>query len=172
MREEDHREGFLSALTDAETGLFDGPFATFKLDEEFKRATRFHQPLSLVLLDCGIVSWPEDPTDRSLVLAEVASIFLSECRDIDTLARFTETEFLFLLPGTGVDGATAVARRMLEQLRSHRYSVEIELDPVVGLATVPASGISDKREFLERAVSCLAAARSGAGEAGLCASCE
>lgn len=106
------------------------------------------------------------------MLAEVAAIFLGECRDIDTLARFTEKEFLFLLPGTGVDGASAVARRMLEELRSHRYSVEIELNPVVGLATVPASGISDKREFLERAENCLAAARSGAGDAGLCSSCE
>ncbi len=172
MREDDLQDGFLSLLTDAETGLFDGPFATFKLDEEYKRATRFHQPLSLILLDCGIASWPEDASDRSLVLAEVASIFLSECRDIDTLARFTESEFLFLLPGTGVDGATAVARRMLVQLREHQYSVEFELDPVVGLATIPASGISDKREFLERAEACLAAARSGAGEDGLSASCE
>lgn len=172
MVDDDQRDHLLDLLTDAETGLYDGPFATFKLDEEYKRAIRFHQPLSLILLDCGIENWPRDGADRSTVLAEVASIFLNECRDIDTLARFTESEFLFLLPGTGMDGATAVAHRMLQELRSHRYSVAVELRPMAGLVTVPASGISDKRAFLREAESCLAAARSGAGQEGLCASSE
>jgi len=168
----DQPDHLLDYLTDAETGLFDGPFATFKLDEEFKRAMRFHQPLSLILLDCGIEGWPENLPDRSTVLAEIASIFLNECRDIDTLARFTESEFLFLLPGTGTDGAMAVARRMLGELRNHDYSVEVALEPLAGLVTVPANGISDKRAFLTKAESCLNAARSGAGHAGLCASWE
>src|SRR5690606_26836502 len=70
--------GFVERLTDPETGLFDGPFAGFKLDEEFKRATRFHQPLSLVLVDSGVREWPADEGERRTVLAEIASIFLNE----------------------------------------------------------------------------------------------
>ncbi|MBK8977965.1 MAG: hypothetical protein IPM29_18820 [Planctomycetes bacterium] len=57
--------GFVARLTDRETGLFDGPFASFKLDEEFKRARRFHQPLSLLLLDCGVAEWPRDAEARA-----------------------------------------------------------------------------------------------------------
>jgi len=166
---EEHREDrFLDQLNDAETGLFDGPFAAFKLDEEFKRATRFHQPLSMILLDCG-GDLPADPYDRRIVLAEVASVFLTECRDIDTLARFTETVFLFLLPGTGSDGAATVARRMLEGLRERQYSAPVAFKPVAGIATVPTTGVADRAGFLARAETCLEVARDDSSRAGLCA---
>ena len=166
---EQHTEhAWMDTLTDDDTGLFDGPFATFKLDEEFKRATRFHQPLSLILLDCG-AALPQDALDRRTVLAEMASIFLNECRDIDTLARFTETVFLFLLPGTGSDGAASVARRMLEELGQRTYSAAIEVTPAAGIVTVPTTGISDRQEFLGRAEACLEVAMSDPSHSGLCA---
>ncbi len=150
---------FIDGLTDEETGLFDGPFATFKLDEEYKRALRFHQPLSLILFDCG-ADLPDDEIDRRTVLAEIASVFLNECRDIDTLSRFTETVFLFLLPGTGSDGAAAVARRMLEGLRERPLSGGVEIAPAAGIATVPMSGIADRTAFLRAAETCLRSARA------------
>jgi GGDEF domain-containing protein len=163
----------LEQLTDPETGLFDGPYAGLKIDEEFKRAIRFHQPLSLVLLDIGPVGGlPADSASRRTVLAEVAGVFLNECRDIDVLARFTESIFLFLLPGTGVPGATAVTRRMLATLRERRFAAGVRLEPYAGLASVPAAGVTNREGFLVRAEACLLLAKDGAGEAGLCADRE
>ncbi len=95
-------------------------------------------------------------------------MFLNECRDIDVLARFTETTFLFLLPGTGLDGADRVALRMLHSLREREYGAGTRLDPKAGLVTVPATGISERRSFLARAEACLRVAQQGGGEGGLC----
>lgn len=156
--------GAVARWTDAETGLFDGPFAGFKLDEEFKRARRFHQPLSLVLLDAGVTSWPADDEARKTVLAEIASIFLNECRDIDVLARFTPDVFMFLFPGTGPDGARIAVERIVASLRERQFSVPLELRPAAGIATVPLVGVRDRRAFLALAEAALDAARKATDE--------
>jgi len=166
MLEGQHQDWVLEELTDKATGLFAAPFASFKLDEEFKRAMRFHQPLSLLLLDLGS-DLPTSPAARDACLAEAASVFLTSCRDIDVLARFTETTFLFLLPGTGSAGAAVLARRMIQEL-DERALDEGALEPRAGLATIPASGIEDRATFLARAEACLRLARDGQGEGGLC----
>ncbi|MCA8966208.1 MAG: GGDEF domain-containing protein [Planctomycetes bacterium] len=158
----------LTRLQDPETGLLDGPYATLKLDEEWKRAIRFHQPLSLLLLDVGRGLEEADADERRAALAEVAGVFLNECRDIDVLARFAPTVFLFLLPGTGPDGAEVLARRMLTALRERPLG-GVELDPACGLAAVPSSEIGDRKAFLVMAESCLRRAQAGAGDGGLCA---
>lgn len=161
----------IASLQDDETGLLGGPFAALKLDEEFRRSMRFHQPLSLVLLDVGhgIAKMPAGP-DRRALLAEVAAVFLNECRDIDVLGRFTATTFLFLLPGTPPDGAATLARRMLRSLQSREFSGKIA--PAAGVASVPDSGIADRKAFLLVAETCLERARSGAGKDGLATAWE
>jgi GGDEF domain-containing protein len=161
----DRQEWILEHLTDPETGLFAGPFASFKLDEEFKRAHRFHQPLSLLLLDIGAGPPAGAETDdrRRAGLAEVASVLLNECRDIDVLARFTETTFALLLPGTGVDGASHLGRRLLAALGVRRDGGG-DPAPAIGIATVPAADIADRRAFLARAEACLRIAQERVGE--------
>lgn len=162
--------GLLDQLTDHETGLFDGAYAALKIDEEFKRAIRLHQPLSLVLLDIGPATvLPTDRGPRRTVLAEVAGVFLNECRDIDILARFTETVFLFLLPGTGTEGASVVTRRMLQNLREGRFHGGVRLKPYAGLASVPAAGVANREAFLIRAEACLLLAKEATSPDGLCA---
>lgn len=163
------REDSLSnRLQDPETGLFDGPYATLKLDEEWKRAHRFHQPLSLLLLDLGTEVGTRSEADQRALLAEASGVFLNECRDIDVLARFAPTIFLFLLPGTGPDGAEVLARRILAALTS-RLAVFGDIRPACGLCSVPSSDVPDRRAFLALAESCLRRAEAG-GSGGLCAS--
>ena len=165
MLEFEGGENFLHRLQDEETGLFAAPYAALKLDEEFKRSRRFHLPLSLILLDIGpaAAELPEGP-ERRAVLAEVASVFLNECRDIDVLGRFTDTVFLFLLPGTPSAGAATVARRMLAELSERRFSAD--LTPVAGVASVPDSGIADRKDMLIVAENCLRRAAAAAGGSG------
>ncbi|MBL8728813.1 MAG: GGDEF domain-containing protein [Planctomycetes bacterium] len=158
----------LHKLQDAETGLFDGPYATLKLDEEWKRAMRFHQPLALLLVDLGAGFQRLPEPDRRQLLAEAAGVFLNECRDIDVLARFSPSVFLLLLPGTGPDGAEVLAQRTLAAL-AERLPVGAGLRLAAGLCTVPDAEIPDRKAFLAVADACLRkAAASGAG--GLCTS--
>lgn len=161
----EREDTLLHRLQDAETGLFDGPYAALKLDEEWKRAHRFHQPLALLLLELGpaIAALPGDA--RRLVLAEAAGVFLNECRDIDVLARFAPTVFLLLLPGTGPDGAEVLARRILAALQQ-RFADRPDVQPACGLANVPSSEIPDRKAFLAVAEACLQRALA-AGAGGL-----
>jgi GGDEF domain-containing protein len=150
-------------LQDAETGLFDGPYAALKLDEEWKRAHRFRQPLSLLLLDLGPRVAQLGDAERRLVFAEAAGVFLNECRDIDVLARFAPTVFLFLLPGTAPDGAEVLARRIVAALQ-RRFATRTDTAPACGVCTVPADDVPDRRAFLMLAEACLERARAqGAG---------
>lgn len=155
-------------LQDAETGLFDGPYATLKLDEEWKRAHRFHQPLSLLLLDLGPRIAGLDAAARRLIFAEAAGVFLNECRDIDVLARFAPTVFLLLLPGTGPDGAEVLARRILAAL-GQRFPGRADVQPCCGVGTVPSSDVPDRRAFLAIAEACLSRARAS-GSGAVCTS--
>jgi GGDEF domain-containing protein len=153
-------------LQDPETGLFDGPYATLKLDEEWKRAHRFHQPLSLLLLDVGPGIQALADAERRELLAEASGVFLNECRDIDVLARFAPTVFLMLLPGTGPDGAEVLANRILAALRQ-RLARFPGIRPVGGLGSVPSSEIPDRRSFLAVTEACLRRAEA-AGAGGVC----
>jgi GGDEF domain-containing protein len=159
----------LHRLQDPETGLFDGPYATLKLDEEWKRAHRFHQPLSLLLLDLGVASTRGSDAERRGLLAEASGVFLNECRDIDVLARFAPTIFLFLLPGTGPDGASVLANRILTALQQRLQAGAGSLRPACGIASVPSSEIPDRRTFLAVAEACLRRAVA-TGSGGLCTS--
>lgn len=163
----EREDSLLVRLQDPETGLFDGPYATLKLDEEWKRSRRFHQPLSLLLLDLGPALTEQPEAARKGVLADAAGVFLNECRDIDVLARFSPTTFLFLLPGTGPEGAEVLARRMLAALRE-RLSAVRALAPACGLASVPSSQIADRKAFLLVAEACLRRAQGSGGDGGLC----
>lgn len=160
-------DSLLHRLQDPETGLFDGPYATLKLDEEWKRSKRFHQPLSLLLIDLGPGLNRLAEGARKGLLADAAGVFLNECRDIDVLARFSPTTFLFLLPGTGPEGAEVLARRMLTALRQ-RLPSEQDLQPTCGLASVPSSQITDRKGFLLVAEACLRRAQATGGDGGLC----
>ncbi len=162
-------DSLLTRLTDPATGLFNGPFASYKLEEEFKRSQRFHQPLSLVLLDIGVGEDAAGPA-WNMALAEIAGVLLNECRDLDILARFTDTTFLLLLPGTGGAGATALCQRLLGGLGEREFGGGLRLVPRAGLVTAPAPGIAHRSEFLTRAEACLRLAIDGHGVDGLRAS--
>lgn len=171
----EREDSLLTTLQDPETGLFDGPYAALKLDEEWKRAHRFHQPLSLLLLDLGFPSTLSG-ADRRAALAEAAGVFLNVSRDIDVLARFSADVFLFLLPGTGADGGQVLAERLVDSLRE-RLQGPFAATPAVGLATVPSGEIGDRKRFLAVAEACLERARAqvadgpgGGGAGGVCSS--
>lgn len=153
--------GLVAALTDPETSLFNYAFLNFKLDEEFKRAQRWNEPLSCVMLGFDGQCAPD-------VLRQLAGIILDSSRDTDVLGRFDESSFLFLLPRTGPDGAEVMA------LRVGRTAQELGLsdligDPLVisvGIACAPHPEIQRREDLYSRAREAfLEASRDGGGVA-------
>jgi diguanylate cyclase (GGDEF)-like protein len=154
--ERSHR--LVDALTDPETGLYNYDYLAYKLDEEFKRARRFEQPLSCVML--GFEGSAEEQT-----LRELAGIFLDTSRDTDILGRFDENSFLFLLPNTGPDGAAVMARRVGEmaQEKGLRDLVGDRMRISVGIATCPHPDVRRREDLFARARKAFLEARQEGG---------
>jgi diguanylate cyclase (GGDEF)-like protein len=148
----------IDALTDPETGLFNYEYLTFKLDEEFKRARRFEQPLSCVMLGY------EGQVDED-VLGRLSSIFLNASRDTDVLGRFDQCSFLFLLPNTGPDGSGVMARRIREAAEAEnlRDLVGDRLALAVGISTCPHPAVKRREDLLARARAAFLAAQHEGG---------
>lgn len=156
-------KNLVHALVDPETSLFNYAFLNYKLDEEFKRARRFHQPLSCVML--GFEGQASDDCMR-----ELASIFLCTSRDTDVLGRFDENSFLFLLPNTGPDGARIMANRVRE-MATERGLRDLVGDPMeisVGISWYPLDSINQKEDLYARAREAFVAARNAGGGVASC----
>lgn len=124
--------GLIEALADPETSLFNYDFLTYKLDEELKRARRFHQPLSVVMLGF-------DGQASEDVLRQLSGLFLQAARDTDLLGRFDLSSFLFLLPHTPPGGAEIMARR-IQSAADDMGLLDLVGDPLsiaVGIASFP-----------------------------------
>jgi len=153
---------FLAKVVDPESGLFDGPFMAFKVEEEFKRSLRFHDPLTVLLVDLpGSAGLGGE--ERGLVLGKVAGVFLNQCRDIDLVGRYDDSSFLLILPETSEEGALVLARRILDTLEAEVES-PTPLDPAIAVVSVPKPGVAHKDDLLDLARLTLVQAWSGKGK--------
>jgi diguanylate cyclase (GGDEF)-like protein len=151
-------DNLVYTLADPQTSLFNYAFLNYKLDEEFKRAKRFEQPLA-----CAMLGFEGQVSDD--VLRELAGIFLEASRDTDILGRFDESSFLFLLPNTGPDGAAVMARRVGD-LASERRLMDLVGDPIaisVGIASCPHPEIRRREDLYARARAAFLEARADGG---------
>ena len=148
----------IGAITDPETSLFNYAFLNYKLEEEFKRADRFEQPLACVML--GFEGQTSEQT-----LRELTAIFLQASRDTDVLGRFDENSFLFLLPNTGPDGAQVMARRVEQAADSQglRDLVGDRLQIAVGISFHPHPDIKRREDLYARARAAFFEARQEGG---------
>jgi diguanylate cyclase (GGDEF)-like protein len=157
-------DSLVSALTDKDTSLFNYAFLNFKLDEEFKRAQRWNEPLSCVMLGFEGQCSPE-------VLRQLAGIILDSSRDTDVLGRFDESSFLFLLPRTGPGGAEVMAMRVgqMAQEQGLKDLVGDALAISVGIACCPHPDIKRREDLYSSARGAfLQASRDGGGVASHC----
>lgn len=114
-----------------------------RLEEEFKRAKRYHQPLSLMMMD---IDWFKKCNDTyghrfgNVVLKELVKICNKCVRDVDVLCRYGGEEFVVILPQTAKEDAKQIGERIRVSFGQHL----IELDKIktrvtisIGIATFP-----------------------------------
>jgi diguanylate cyclase (GGDEF)-like protein/hemerythrin-like metal-binding protein len=109
------REFARKADTDALTGLlnrlgFNGAFVN-----EFERARRYRQALSVVILDLDHFKRVNDEHGHvagDQVLIRVARLIEAQTRQSDTVARWGGEEFVVLAPMTEASGATQLAEKL------------------------------------------------------------
>jgi diguanylate cyclase (GGDEF)-like protein len=154
------------SLADAATGLKNRVFLGERLNEEWKRAARYNEPLSLLLLsieglEAAATARPPSFTDR--VLSTVAAASLRSLRQIDVVTRFGPSELAALLPNTHFAGSIICADRLCREVA--RAAVD-DWQPVVtmGVAFYPGKDVQEPADLLKLATRALERAREeGAG---------
>jgi diguanylate cyclase (GGDEF)-like protein len=146
---------------DRVTGLRNRIFLGERLNEEWKRAARYNEPLSLVLL--GVDNLADEAVARGEPFADkmmnaVAQMTLQALRQIDVVVRFGGAELAALLPNTHFAGSLVCAERL--HLFAEKVRVE-EVSPIVsmGVAFYPGRDVSAPGDLVRLATRALDRAR-------------
>jgi two-component system cell cycle response regulator len=111
------------AVTDGLTQVHNHRFFQDRLRDEFRRAQRYDDPVSLILLDIDLFKVVNDKfghQEGDRVLKLVAECLRKSVRDTDVLARYGGEEFAVLLPKTHLAGALTVAERVWKDVSTVR----------------------------------------------------
>jgi diguanylate cyclase (GGDEF)-like protein len=111
--------------TDALTGLDNRRHLEHRLEEMFAHARRFKEPIACVICDLDRFKAVNDTYGHPAgdeVLRQFAQVLRGEARSIDRVGRFGGEEFMFLLPGAGIDAAGRFAERVRKQVESHTFT--------------------------------------------------
>jgi diguanylate cyclase (GGDEF)-like protein len=132
-------------ITDDVTSLYNARHLNFVLETEIYRSNRYHYEFSLVFVDLDHFKQVNDTYGHlvgSKLLCELAEVIRGSLRLIDYAFRYGGDEFVVLLPQTGKESATVVARRLHERLNATRYlrdeGLDLRITASLGLASFPS----------------------------------
>ncbi len=116
-----------------------------RLEKEFSRAVRHHEPLSLIFFDIDDFKLVNDKYGHirgDEVIRQIGVMIREFVREIDIAARYGGEEFVILLPKTETAGALELARRISLSISSFRYKGmgEQQITISTGIATFPGDG--------------------------------
>jgi diguanylate cyclase (GGDEF)-like protein len=148
-----HEELEKLAVTDELTGIYNYRFFNERLCEEKRRARRYRQPLSLLMVD---IDWFKQYNDNyghqagNAVLKGVADMIRASIRDTDILCRYGGEEFVVILPQTEAAEARRVAERVRANIEKSAFGLApdepvVSLTVSVGITTYPDNGESPER---------------------------
>jgi diguanylate cyclase (GGDEF)-like protein/PAS domain S-box-containing protein len=116
LRESESKFRTLS-ITDGLTMLYNSRHFYERLGSEIERATRYHRPLSLLLLDVDNFKQLNDNhghLEGDRALQTLSEVIKSCLRAADTAYRYGGEEFTVLLPETSIEAAEMLGERLRE----------------------------------------------------------
>ncbi len=149
------------SLTDPLTALKNRRFFDERLHEEFRRAQRYGDFLSLIMIDLDHFKTVNDRFGHVAgdeVLRQAAALIRASIRDPDICSRYGGEEFAVILPKTPMSGALAVAERIWRELRGREYAIPaagnseagatVRIAASLGVAFYPSKDISSGEALL------------------------
>jgi len=168
---------YVLAIFDGLTRVFNHRYFMRRLREEFQRARRYEEPLSLLMVDIDGFKKYNDQHGHlrgDRVLAEMAELVLTSLRrDVDIVARYGGEEFACILPETNAPAAYEAADRIRRRVEAwgvgrERGAEEVPLTISVGVSTYAADWPGTPEELIERADQALySAKRAGRNRVGV-----
>ncbi len=126
---------------DALTGLYNRRYLNLQLEQEFRRAKRYGNPLSVVMCDIDHFKKINDTFSHQVgdaVLKTLGRIFKAYSRSVDTVARFGGEEFVLVLPETPKEKAVMLCEKLRSVVEHYTWS---EIHPQ--LSVTVSFGVSD-----------------------------
>jgi len=117
-------------IVDELTGAYNYRYFAQKLEDELKRAKRYQQNLSLIMID---IDWFKKCNDKfghlfgNLVLKKLAELIKKCVRDVDIFARYGGEEFVIILPQTTKSQAAMIGERIRGCVESTLFQDEKKL---------------------------------------------
>lgn len=103
------------AATDPLTGAFNRREFTSIADREALRSSRYHHPLSILILDLDHFKRLNDTYGHAAgdkALQRFTTLCCNALRNVDIFGRWGGEEFVALLPETAIEGAAVIAERL------------------------------------------------------------
>lgn len=149
------------AIKDPLTGLFNHRHLHTCLSEEIARSARYHHKFVTLMADIDHFKNINDSHGHlfgDFVLIRLARLLEDNTRSTDSIFRYGGEEFLILLPETGEKAAVPVVERLMESIRTHRFSCdghETDITISIGAALFPNEakditgviGLADRRLY-------------------------
>ena len=112
------------AVTDDLTQVYNFRYLKAAMRREVKRAMRFRQPLSILMVDVDNLKRYNDRNGHlrgSYLLRDIAQLFTTQVRSWDLVAKYGGDEFTVILPQTDRIGAAAVGERLRAGVAGHQF---------------------------------------------------
>jgi two-component system cell cycle response regulator len=129
--------------TDPLTGLYNRRRFEAILKLEFKKAMRYKEPLSCIMIDIDNFKAVNDSYGHSIgdaVIKDVAEIIKQSVREVDITYRWGGDEFIVVNPMTTNANAELPARRILESVSDHVFAGVSNKKLTVSIGIADASG--------------------------------
>jgi diguanylate cyclase (GGDEF)-like protein len=145
------------ALTDRLTGLYNRHYFAEDLHRQFALAQRYHNPLGFIMMD---IDFFRDFTTRygepagDWMLQALATLMKQNVREVDMVARYSQQEFVILLPMIDIGETATLANRLRGLVEQHVWQHPscgpLHITVSLGVAAIPMQGI----ETAERLIVC------------------
>ena len=142
------------AAIDSLTGLLNRRHGLERLDQEFSRATRSGEPLSVLMFDIDHFKSVNDDHGHQVgdeVLRDVAGEVSEVLRDGDVLMRYGGEEFLAVLPGASEDDVLGLGERIraaIESSATAHGSSTVRVTVSLGGASFPSRDVIDPASLI------------------------
>jgi diguanylate cyclase (GGDEF)-like protein/putative nucleotidyltransferase with HDIG domain len=161
------------ANTDALTGLSNRRYFQERLNEEIARCSRFGDIFSLVFLDVDLFKQYNDTYGHLAgdeILRLLGQVIVRSIRTIDIGFRYGGDEFAILLPGTPLTGASRVAERIRQGIKTATGNIGAPQTCSLGIASWPTDGLTE--DEITRAADAALYDAKQSGRNRTCLACE
>lgn len=164
-REEETRNSNLS-VRDELTGLYTHSYLYERIVREFSAASRYHYPISCVMLDIDNFSKINEKFGYyagERLLKEAANLLFENCRMTDFIARCGGKSFCMGLPHSGYEGARELAVRLKTIFADFVFlseSHDVQITVSVGVSCFPDDPVTQRRDLISFSQEALQYAKS------------